>query len=180
MYDITLKYTPFTGKKISDITLWKADEKGLGIYKGLYQLATKQSIRCAHRVNFRFIEGFLIQTETSVYLSNKRKEVENLITTTDTSSGLHMSKMQMIRAEMPLEQNTELFYFVVKDSSSQSQSIVELRIKPSEMDIEMARRGFLIYTKKTIFTSSSGDILALEYDKDTFSSPDGHRLFVVD
>lgn len=33
---------------------------------------------------------------------------------------------------------------------------------------------------KTIFTSSSGDILALEYDKDDFRSPDGHRLFVVD
>ena len=33
---------------------------------------------------------------------------------------------------------------------------------------------------KTIFTSSSGDILAVEYDKDTFNSPGGHRLFVVD
>ena len=139
-------------------------------------MATEQSIRSAHCVKFRFLEGFLIQTETSVYLSNKRKEVENLIAMTDTSSGLHMSKIQMIRAEMPHEQNTELFYYVVKDSSSQNQSIVELRIKASEM----TRKGILIHTKKNIFTSSSGDILALEYEKDTFTSPDGHRLFVVD
>ena len=148
----------------------------------MFELATEQSIRSAHRVKFRFLEGFLIQTDLSVYLSDKRKEVENLIAMTDTSSGLHMSKIQMIRAEMPHEphepheQNTELFYYVVKDSSSQNQSIVELRIKASEM----TRKGILIHTKKNIFTSSSGDILALEYDKDTFTSPDGHRLFVVD
>ena len=38
----------------------------------------------------------------------------------------------------------------------------------------------MTHTKRTIFTSSCGDIIALEYDKDTFSSPVGHRLFAVD
>ena len=80
----------------------------------------------------------------------------------------------MIRAEMPLELETELFYFVVKDASSQSQSIVELRILNTDCYSSMT------HTKRTIFTSSTGDIIALEYDRDTFSSDNEHRLFVVD
>ena len=110
--------------------------------------------------------AILIQTETSVYLSVANEEVKNLIRSTeDTSADLVMPKVQVVRAEM----NT-VFYFVVKDSSSQSQSIIELRLNTKEMT----------HTDRTIFTSTTGDIIALEYYKDDDFSPDGHQLFVVD
>ena len=81
-------------------------------------MATEQNIRAAHRLSpIADCKGFLIQTETSVYLSVESREVENLIPETDTSSGLSMPKVQLIRAEMPPELKTELFYFVVKDSN---------------------------------------------------------------
>ena len=38
--------------------------------------------------------------------SVERTEVKNLIPITDTSSGLNMPKIQMIRGEMPPDQNT--------------------------------------------------------------------------
>ena len=63
------------------------------------------------------------------------------------------------------------FYYIEKDESSHSESIIELCVNENN--------SVWTHSQKTIFTSSNGSIVALERDYD-YVNPEKQRIFVVD
>ena len=63
------------------------------------------------------------------------------------------------------------FYYIEKDESSQSESIIELCVNENHSEWK--------HSRKTIFTSTNGSIVALERDFDNVN-PEKQRIFVVD
>ena len=139
---------------------WSLVEQNLIGFDETIKLASLESIKSAHLIGsierYKDKVALLVQTKDTILWQQKDDQVDVL---KSLGTLMQMSTRQIVRGDH-LNKLTYIFFYCVTDSSSQIDSVIELKVFWKNSDSKWR------FSQRSIFSSQHGDIMALERDYD--------------